>query len=96
MAPLFSKVPEIGRIPALLANSMNIAKLNSLVCRFFFTAALVLFAVSVLDKVAALMGYSLLGNAYTPGRLFELATLLVVFVIALMLREIREELKKNK
>ena len=75
---------------------MEIAKLNSRVCRFFFATALVLFAISVVEKVASLMGYTILGKSYTPGRLFELATLLVIFVIALLLREIREELKKNK
>ena len=74
---------------------MDIAKLNSLVCRFFFGIALLLLAVAVLGKAAALMGYAILGG-YTPGRLFELSTLLVIFVIALLLREIREELKKNK
>jgi hypothetical protein len=35
-------------------------------------------------------------GTYTAGRLFELATLLVIFVIALLLRQIREELKRNK
>ncbi|MGA2242325.1 MAG: hypothetical protein ABSH11_09860 [Verrucomicrobiota bacterium] len=75
---------------------MNIAKLNSLVCRLFFAIALVLFAISVLARAAAFMGHPFLGDAYTPGRLFELASLLVIFVIALLLREIREELKKNK
>jgi len=75
---------------------MNIAKLNSLVCRFFFGVALVLLAISVLEKAAALIGYTAPYGYYTPGRLFELSTLLVIFVIALLLREIREELKKNK
>jgi hypothetical protein len=75
---------------------MEIAKLNSLVCRFFFGIALVLLAISVVEKAASLMGLTILGRSYTPGRLFELATLLVIFVIALLLREIREEMKKNK
>ena len=75
---------------------MNITKLNSLVCRCFLGLALVLLVISVLEKAAALMGYTILGGAYTPGRLFELSTLLVIFVIALLLREIREELKQTK
>jgi hypothetical protein len=75
---------------------MEIAKLNSLVCRFFFGIALVLLAISVVEKVAMLMGLTVIGGSYTPGRLFELSTLLVIFVIALLLREIREELKKTK
>ncbi|MEK7707158.1 MAG: hypothetical protein AAB380_04095 [Verrucomicrobiota bacterium] len=75
---------------------MDIAKLNSLVSRLFFAAALVLLAIAVLEKAANLMGHTILGGSYTPGRLFELSTLLVIFVIALLLRQIREELKKNK
>ena len=75
---------------------MDTAKLNSLVCRLFFGAALLLFAISVLEKVASLMGSTILGGTYTAGRLFEFSALLVTFVIALLLREIREELKKSK
>ncbi len=75
---------------------MDIAKLNSLVSRLFFATALVLLAISVLKKAASLMGHTILGGYYTAGRLFELSTLLVIFVIALLLRQIREELKKNK
>ncbi len=62
----------------------------------FFGIALVLLAISIVEKAATLMGLTVLGGAYTPGRLFELSTLLVIFVIALLLREIREELKKTK
>ena len=75
---------------------MDIAKLNSLVCRLFFSAALVLLAISVLEKAASLIGYTILRGSYTAGRVFELSTLLVIFVIALLLRQIREEMKKNK
>jgi hypothetical protein len=31
---------------------------------------------------------------YEPSRLFELSALLMIFVIALLLREMREQLKK--
>ena len=75
---------------------MNTTKLYSLVCRVFFAAAFLLFGLSVLDKVLALAGTNILGGSYTAGRLFEFATLLMIFVIALLLREIRQELKENK
>jgi uncharacterized membrane protein YjjP (DUF1212 family) len=75
---------------------MDIAKLSSMVCRLFFGTAFVLLAISVLEKAAILMGYSILRRAYTPGRLLELSALLVVFVIALLLRQIREELKRTE
>ena len=75
---------------------MNTTKLYSVVCRFFFGLAFLLFALSVLEKLLVYMGQNLFGGLYTAGRLFEFATLLMIFVIALLLREIREELKQNK
>jgi len=75
---------------------MNLSKLNSLGCRLFFVTALALLGIAVLEKAANLIGYTIVGEAYMAGRLFELSTLLVIFVIALLLRQIREELKKNK
>lgn len=75
---------------------MNIEKLNSVVSRLFFAVALVFMGIAVVEKVANLLGYTLLRGMYTAGRLFELSTLLVIFVIALLLRQIREELKKPK
>jgi hypothetical protein len=75
---------------------MNIAKLNSLGSRLFFIAALVLLAIAVLERTAHVMGYTILQGAYTAGRMLEFSALLVTFVIALLLRQIREELKKDK
>ena len=75
---------------------MNSAKLYSVVCRIFFFGAFLLFALSVLEKMASLLGLSFLSGLYTAGRLFEFASLLLVFVIALLLREIREELKQDR
>ena len=74
---------------------MNTTKIYSVVCRIFFATAFLLFALSVLDKLLTLAGNNLLGGLYTAGRLFEFATLLMIFVIALLLREIREALKLN-
>jgi len=75
---------------------MDMAKINSLVSRLFFAGAIALVGIAVLEKVANLMGYTILRGAYSSGRLFELASLLVIFVIALLLRQIREELKRNR
>ena len=74
----------------------SFAKLNSIGSRLFFAAALVLFALAVLERVAQVMGLSILRGSYTAGRMLEFSALLVTFVIALLLRQIREELKKGK
>jgi hypothetical protein len=75
---------------------MNMEKLNSMGSRLFFITALVLLAIAVLERVAHLLGYTILQGAYTAGRMLEFSALLVTFVIALLLRQIREELKKSK
>jgi hypothetical protein len=75
---------------------MSIDKWNSVVCRVAFVVAMVFMGIAAVEKVANLLGYSVIRGTYTAGRLFELATLLVIFVIALLLRQIREELKRNK
>ena len=75
---------------------MNIAKLNSLASRLFFVAALVLLALAVLERAAVIMGHTILQGSYTAGRMLEFSALLVTFVIALLLRQIREELRKTK
>jgi hypothetical protein len=80
----------------LTRNIMNLAKLNSLGSRLFFVTALVLLAVAVLERAARVIGCTILQGSYTAGRMLEFSALLVIFVIALLLRQIREELRKNK
>jgi hypothetical protein len=75
---------------------MDQTKLTSLVCRLFFGMAFILLALSVLEKVLGWVGASIFQGAYTAGRLLEFSALLVVFVIAFLLRQIREELRKSK
>jgi hypothetical protein len=62
--------------------------------RFFFGVSFVLLAVAVVEKIANLFHASLLGNEYSPGRLLEFAAIALLFVIALLLRGIREELRR--
>ena len=42
------------------------------------------------------MGFTVVLGAYTAGRMLEFSALLVTFVIALLLRQIREELKNKE
>jgi len=71
-----------------------IDKLTSIICRLFFAIALFLLFISLWDKFLRLFGWAMTWLPYEPGRLFELSALLMIFVIALLLREIREQLKK--
>jgi hypothetical protein len=68
---------------------MNFDKFNSIVSRIFFFGAFFLFALAVLERVALSLGVSLLMETFEPGRLLEYATILMVFVIAILLRQIR-------
>ena len=69
---------------------MKLDSLASIFNRLFFVGAFVLFAVAVLEKVVNLTGYTIIGQTYSPGRLFELAAILLLFVITLLLRNIRD------
>jgi hypothetical protein len=52
--------------------------------------------VAVLERIANASGYTMLRGTYTAARMLELATILVIFVMALRLRQIREQLKQAK
>ena len=69
---------------------MNFDSLESIFNRVFFVGAFILFAIAVLEKVANIAGYTIIGQTYSPGRLFEFAAILLLFVITLLLRNIRE------
>ncbi len=71
-----------------------INKLTSAFCRLFFIAAALLFVVAVCDWALRLFGWRLKYLSYQPGRLLEFAGILVIFVVALLLRQIRESLRK--
>ena len=58
----------------------------------FFVAAL-MFLIAIWDWVLRWFGYTLSWMPYAPGRLFELAGILMIFVIALLLRQIRDLLR---
>jgi hypothetical protein len=74
---------------------MNIDSISSLVCRALFAAAFVLLVLGVAERVAFAFGYTITGGAFSGGRLLEIATVILVFVIALLLRQIRETLTQQ-
>ena len=70
-------------------------KWTSPISRVFFLGAFALMAVGVIERVANATGYTVLGGTFTGGRLLEIAAVLLVFVIAIQLREMREELRRR-
>ena len=72
---------------------MKINKISSIIARLFFAGALMLLLLAVWERIANSMGYTVVREVFTASRLIELAVILVIFVIALLLRQIREELK---
>ena len=73
---------------------MRHEKLNSMAYRLFFLGAFLLLGLAFLEKATNLFGYTILRGTYTGGRLLEFAAYVVTFAIALLLRQVREELKK--
>lgn len=65
-------------------------KTISLISRVFFLAAFVLLALAVFEAAAGQMGYTILRGKFTPGRLLEHAVILLVFVVTILLRQIRD------
>lgn len=72
---------------------MDFDKLSSLVSRLLFAGAFLLAALAVIEKVVNHFGYTILRGLMGPGRLIEFSAVALIFVIALLLRQIRESLK---
>jgi uncharacterized protein YhhL (DUF1145 family) len=76
---------------------MNLEKLISMMSRLFFLAAFALLGLGLIEGVANATGYTIIRPfQYHAGRLLEFAVVLLVFVIAMQLREMKEELKSRK
>ena len=73
---------------------MSLEKLVSLVSRLFFLGAFVLLTLALIERIANATGYTIL-HLYKGGRLLEFAVVLLVFVIAVQLREMKEELRRR-
>jgi len=60
--------------------------------RTIFIFASIVIAIAFLEWTGDFIGFSITGGKYTAGRLLELAAALLVFVIAVLLRQIRDAL----
>lgn len=72
---------------------MNLESIYHWFARLFFFIGLALLGAAVLEAVMNQLGYTILRGYYSKGRLVELAATLLVFVITILLRQIRDELK---
>ncbi len=75
---------------------MNLDNLNSVVSRICFFGGIAFLVLVLLEELVNLLGRSLLAQVYQQETLLNVAAVLFVVVIALLLRQIREELKRSK
>ena len=74
---------------------MDLERMISLTSRLFFLGAFALLAVALIERLANSAGYTVLGGVFSGGRLLEIAAILLIFVIAMQLREMKEELRRR-
>ena len=74
---------------------MDIDKYISIASRFLFFGGFALVCLALLEGLVRIFGYTILRGAYTSGRLLEFAAILGIFVIALLLRQVREALRNG-
>ena len=68
-------------------------QLSSLACRAFFVIAFALLALAALQWLANRGGTALMWPWYEAGRLLEFSAIFMIFVVAILLRQIRDGLK---
>ncbi len=76
---------------------MDLGKMFVIGYRILFSISLILLIAAVGERFLNLIGYTFLRQTtYSPWRLLEFAAIFLLFVIAILLRQIREELKQQK
>ena len=66
------------------------------VARLVFLGASTMIVLAFLEGIGQLFGVSLIDRMYSPGRLLELAATLLIFVIVVLLREIRDSIRERQ
>jgi drug/metabolite transporter (DMT)-like permease len=74
---------------------MNYNTVASLVSRVVVIVAAVLIALGLIEAAANVLGYTFIHEEHKPSHLIELGAALTVIVIALLLRQIRDQLRKT-
>ena len=71
------------------------SKWISMLSRVLFFAAFLLLVIAVVERLVNYAGYTILGSSYTAGRMLEFAGIMLLFVITIVLRQARDELRKR-
>ncbi len=74
---------------------MNLDNLSSVMSRICFFGGFAFLVLVIVEELLLSFGSSFLAQAYTPETLLNIGGVLFVVVIALLLRQIREELKRR-
>ncbi len=74
---------------------MNVDKWSSMGSRICFAVAFILFAVAIVEWLLNRLGVAF-RPGYDAGRLTEFAAMFLIPVMTVLLRQIREELRKGK
>ena len=69
---------------------MNMTMIYHLFARLFFFLALGILSVAIIEIFLNFLDYTILRGTYSAGRLIELSAALLVFVIIVLLRQIRD------
>ena len=69
---------------------MNITMIYHLFARLFFFLALGLLSVAIIEILINFLDYTILRGVYNAGQLIEISAALMVFVSAVLLRQIRD------
>ena len=75
---------------------MNLEFAYKYFARTLFIIASAAIAIAFLEWIGDFAGFSLIGDMYTAGRRVELAAALLVFVVAVLLRQIRDVLRTGQ
>ena len=67
--------------------------LSSLISRLVFVVASACATLAITERAMHALGYTILRGSITAGRLLEVSAILVIFVIAVLLRQIRDQLR---
>ena len=71
-------------------------QLTSMFCRILFILSFGIACISVWEKIANMIGLTLIRGLYSSWHLLEISGISLLFVIALQLREIKLSLAEKK
>ena len=75
---------------------MNLDKILSAAGRPLFVLAMALLALAASERIVNVFGYTISRGTFTAGRLLEIGAILLTFVIAILSRQIRDELRTSR